>query len=418
MCFLNSNDRDYINLSNSTFTSKKYINILTKELSNSLKDYGFSKSHVVAKQILQAIDENTISYAKYRKMFTSILNNSKSFTWDIKKMHQAQCVTNSDELYTIKNLPFEKQNPFFTLTQRHRQGVRFASYDVSSILQDMLNKANAVAIAGVSFPDACCIDFDFSIAINDYIELTEKYKTTLKLHLKGVSSDGRFVFFNEAKGLYRKFSPFTALSSKDDIEKNKIDVRALTEFKHENDISTGLQSIMLNFYDQHSNKAGLGFTHIREYVKDKAHARQSLAKMHNNTINDVKIVVTSIAYGGLKQSYNFKTMPNAYRWFYDETKELSQYVADNVHLITDNEFRLYLSDKLKNKSKGKKDKNIIVYSVMEYYEKLIRDIMISHVPKGHRYQEVHDCIYSTCAIDQSLIMTDIKSILGFDIIID
>ena len=99
---------------------------MTTNLAKELKIYGFRNTKFIAKQIIQSINETTISYAKYKNMFRSILNNSTSFTWDMEKIQKAQHVQNSLPVYTIKNMPLKKQNPFFILSKRHRHGASFA----------------------------------------------------------------------------------------------------------------------------------------------------------------------------------------------------------------------------------------------------------------------------------------------------
>ena len=58
--------------------------------------------------------------------------------------------------------------------------------------------------------------------------------------------------------------------------------------------------------------------------------------------------------------------------------------------------------------------NLQLYTFMEYYERLIRDIMIELNPKV-KYQHVHDSLYTSEAIDREEVKREVKNRIGFDI---
>lgn len=389
----------------SILESIQFKTIFTKELSKELKAYGF-RNYTIAKQISEAIQQDTISYSKYQTMFRSILNTSKDLEWDIK----------SGIIYKVQNykaqIPSKKKNPFFIVSKRHIQGKRATEYEITPLLQNMLNNSWQNAITNITIPKSTVQNKDFTIALNDFILLSEKDKTALRKHTKGINNN-RLVFECTPKGTYRKFSLFTQISQ---------DTRDKTEFTYHYDISAGLQSFMLNFY-ANTNKIPFDKTQNKfplfwNYITDKKYSREQIANILGQTVNDVKTTITSITYGGFKQQYNFGKLNAVYSEFYNENKQLSDFINTNINTINDNDFQTYLNDKITNKSQGKRTQNIVMYSFLEYYEKRIRDILISLMPRSTRYQEVHDAIYSTNPIDILKVKNEIKRQLNFTIDFD
>jgi len=387
--------------------SIKFKTEFIKALSKELKNYGFRNSMRVSKQIREAIQHDTISYSRYESMFRSILKTSKDQEWDIQ----------SGKVYKIKNyraqIPLKKKNPFFKILKKHSQGSRYTEYKVEPLLQDMLNTSWSETFNKITLPCAELEESDFTIPLNDFILLPEKQKRILQNKVKGSDPKGSLIIKNNPKGTYRKFSTFTRINQKS---------RDLTEFSYSYDISVGLQSLMLNFYSI-VNRISFEDTEqdyplLYNYCIDKTNARTSIAKIHNCSLEDVKTLITSITYGGLKQQFNYKTLSPIYTEFYKENKELSDFIVGNISTIEDDDFHVYLDEKIQNKEKNKSLKNITVYTFMEYYEKRIRDILIEHLPLGARYQEVHDAVYSTKEIDiakaKQTILQDLNFVVEFD----
>ncbi len=397
------------NKSNSVLTAR-FKHIRLNALHKLLKKYGL-KSPSLAKDILSAVQEPDmrISYSKYESMFHSIKSKSTQLTWDIQP----------GQALKLCDIPLKITNNFFKLTDRHKQGERYTQYSVEPVLQEMLNKSYKTAIIGSQLPVCAPEGSDFCIELDNFLTLEQKEQNKLNKALKGVHKSC-LVFGVGAKGLYRKFSIFTEISGKDADKKHpfRLNTRDMTEFKYSYDISAGIQSIMLNFCNNYSDvDTKKLFPVLTEYTTNKKQARAEIAKINNQSIPDLKEHIIILSYGGLKKERNFGSLPVITQEFYNEQEAMNSIVRANVHKIDDLEFQTYLTEKLSNKSDTKSD-NFIIYAVMEYYEKLVRDIIIKLRPTKSRYQEVHDCVYCTEPIQEQLIISTIQQELNFNLLID
>ncbi len=373
---------------NSTTTNNKKLNQSQIEvLSTILKGYGF-RNKKTSFDLLKTRYSEYISYNKYKTLFRSILKNSK----------ENEINPEVGVLYKLKNFkidtsvyPQKKVNMFFKQEERHQQGKKYTKYSNTKLLQEILDWTDKVAIQKSKFNSLKKEDiteFDFLIDIKDFHKIKEKDRVILFKNIKGSLND-KIVISNNPKGEYRKYSTFTRINDK---------TRKLS-YKYNIDIDTGLQSFLLNFY---CNTKGIEFHDLKEifpstyhYVTDKNHARESIAKITSQNIKEVKTVIQSVCYGGLKKEYNFKILPYIYRGFYEETKTLTDYLTENIN-IKDEAFIEYLNNKICGKSKTE-IKNITVFSFLEYQEKQVRDIIIDQL--STEYQEVHDAVYTNELLD-------------------
>ncbi len=148
--------------------------------------------------------------------------------------------------------------------------------------------------------------------------------------------------------------------------------------------------------------------------------RKVFSEVQGETIKQVKTNLTKISYGGMKKEFNFTESGydkiGAYRDYYKEEMCLRDFVLNEFDTLLDNqELREYYEVKLKEKKRNKRGiDNLKLYTFMEYYERLIRDIMIELNP-NMKYQHVHDSLYTSEEIDLEEVKIEVQNRLGFSV---
>ena len=257
---------------------------------------------------------------------------------------------------------------------------------------------------------------NFGFNIEEYYKITRKQREILRKHIIGINGDN-YVIKNEEKGRYRIFSVFTRISE---------NTRQYTTVPVNNDLSAGLQTLMMQFYklrtnatDEELDKKYMLHFHLTNSSDSKKELRKVFAEAHGETIGKVKIKLTKISYGGMRKEFNFAESGygdmRGYSEYYEEELHLRDFVLDGFDtLLEDQELREYYEAKLDEKKRYKREvDNLKLYTFMEYYERLIRDIMIELNPNV-KYQHVHDSLWTSEEIDLEEVKKEIKKRIGFD----
>ncbi len=315
-------------------------------------------------------------------------------------------------------LPLNVEAKFFIpVASGYTPGKQSRIYTADESIKDLMDEIDMEYLKQKNFSEIEIKGSDFGFNIEAYYKAPKKQRDILKNHIIGIN-DGSYVINNQEQGSYRVFSVFTRLSEES---------RGYTTVPFNNDLSAGLQTLMMQYYKLKTNSSDEQleekyFLHsvLTSSSENKQKLRELFAEVQGETIEKVKINLTKISYGGKKKEFNFtKSGYNKIGAYYDYYKEevlLRDFILNEFDtLLSDPELRGYYEAKCNKRKMDKREiGNLQLYTFMEYYERLIRDIMIELNPKV-KYQHVHDSLYTSEAIDREEVKREVKNRIGFDI---
>lgn len=315
-------------------------------------------------------------------------------------------------------LPLNKEAKFLTpVANGYTPGVQSRIYTVDDGISQVMDEIDMEYDKQRTLPQMPIVGSNFGFSIEAYYKVPRKQRDILRNHIIG-TNDGYYVVKNEEKKRYRVFSVFTRLSEES---------RKFTTVPVNNDLSAGLQTLMMQFYklkinlsDEELEKKYFYHSVLTYSSDNKQKLRKMFSEVAKETIEKVKRNLTKISYGGMKKEFNFTEAGfnkiGVYKDYYKEEISIRDFVVKEFDtLLDDKELREYYEAELNKKKRNKREiDNLKLYTFMEYYERLIRDIMIELNPNV-RYQHVHDSLWTSEDIDLEEVKAEVKKRIGFSI---
>ena len=311
----------------------------------------------------------------------------------------------------------EKAKFLIPVATGYTPGVQSRIYTVDDGINKVMDEIDMEYDKQRTLLEMPIVGSNFGFSIEAYYNVPKKQRDILRNHIIGIN-DGYYVIKNEEKRRYRVFSVFTRLSEES---------RKFTTVPVNNDLSAGLQTLMMQFYKLRTNLSdeALEKKYFYHFVltsssENKQKLREIFSEVTEKTIKEVKKDLTKISYGGMKKEFNFTESGynkiGAYKDYYKEEISIRDFVLNEFDtLLDDKELREYYESRLKKKKRKKSEiDNLKLYTFMEYYERLIRDIMIELNPNV-RYQHVHDSLWTSEDIDLEEVKAEVKKRIGFNI---
>ncbi len=307
------------------------------------------------------------------KMLSSKFHSQSTF----KKIIRQQRNDDTFDLYWTKKIHHHQLRGIST------------TYEPTQELTSMLKEAEVLYLMSLDRGV-----HDFEISHSNFQVLRQRDKTLMmnsgmsKNTINGIP--GWSVKNNTKDDQIRHYSTFTSMSS---------EARNLTSYCSSYDISAALQTFAINFIKEHQLPGT--FEVIEYYIQNadnKNKVRQQLADEIGGTINDAKRIITMLFYGASVQQalseYKQQSKTGFFLKIKQEASDITQLISDNLNLIEDYEFEVYLKHRQDNRStsksgRRKNKKGIRVFSFLEYNERKIKDIL----DPDDIGQDVHDAVY-------------------------
>ena len=304
---------------------------------------------------------------------------------------------------------------FIPVANGYTPGIQSRVYNIEESIAKFLDKVDMEYDKDRKLSEIPIQGSNFGFPIEAYYKIERKQREILRKYIIGINGD-TYVIENEEKGRNRIFSVFTRISES---------TRRYTTVPVNNDLNAGLQTLMLQFYKLGTNSTDeeLEEKFILHFMltnspESKREFREKFAEIHGESIATVKRKITKISYGGMKKEFNFAESGygemGGYRDYYKEELQIRDFVLDKFDILLDNqELKEYYETRLNEKKNNSDVENLKLYTFMEYYERLIRDIMVELNPNV-KYQHVHDSLWTSEEIDLEKVKREIKTRIGFD----